>query len=444
VEDIHHDGRGYWRKDGYGVWKPFSKEDITLFLSTERGLSKTRDSGLPSEIERALSYVHNWQGINGAAPFVYQEPGIIVRHGHRYLNTHSGKVFQPSAERTNWGRHGKFPFLSQFFDGFFHPKSNPYEPLMYFMAWLKRFYGSAFTYSLDSGQNVIIMGPPGFGKSCLNQFILPLLLGGSAEAQAFLLGQTNFNSQLFSAPLWTVDDNSVTVDMHTIRVWTSMLKKMAANQMFEYNEKFRVSANVEWRGRVSVTANCDEISAMIIPDLSQSIMDKLSLYRCADTPPVVFPGRRDLVKLVHDELPYFARWLLDWEPPDYTQGEARFGTVPYHEAALVRIADQSSSTASFLEALEIWRDDYFSSNTGALRWEGTSAQLMVALHANEILARATLHGMSSRLLLQHLGALRSKGLPWLRTKEGSSKVWVIERSKLPSAEPLPVGNGGAK
>ena len=68
---------------------------------------------------------------------------------------------------------------------------------------------------------------------------------------------------------------------------------------------------------------------------------------------------------------------------------------------------------------------------------------MVALHANEVLARATLHGMSSRLLLQHLGALKTKGLPWIRTKEGSNKVWVIERPGLPGITPLPIGNGGA-
>lgn len=444
VEEIYHDGKGYWRKDGYGVWKPFSKEDIVLFLSTERGLSNTKENGLPSEIARALSYVHNWQGINGAAPFVYQESGILERHGHRYLNTHSGKVFQPAGQGSEtWGPSGRFPFLSMFFDGFFHPKSKPANPLEHWLAWLRRFYGSAHIYALESGQNTIIMGPPGFGKSFLNQFLLPLLMGGSAEAQAFLLGQTQFNSQLFSKALWTVDDNSVTVDAHTIRVWTSMLKKMAANQFFEYNEKFRVATGVEWRGRVTVTANCDEISAMIIPDLSQSIMDKLSLYRCADVCPVKFPARRELVKLVTGELPHFARWLLDWEPPEYTQGDARFGTAPYHEASLVRIADQSSSTASFLETLEIWRDDYFSSNTGVQRWEGTSAQLMVALHANEVLARATLHGMSSRLLLQHLGALKTKGLSWIRTKEGSNKVWVIERPGLPGITPLPVGNGGA-
>lgn len=437
VEDIYHDGRIYYRKDGHQNWKGFSKEDIMLHLATDRGLSTVKDGGMPSEINRAISYIQNWHGVEGAAPFAYQKTGIIKVNGKSFLNTHTRRVLTPAQEPAVWGPDGNFPFLSKFFDGFFHPQSKPGNPLQFWLAWLARTYVSAYELCLESGQNVIIMGPPGVGKSFLNQFVLPMLMGGAAEAQAFMLGQTAFNSQLFEYAIWTIDDNSVTLDARSLRHWGSTLKKMAANQVHEFNEKYRSACQVEWRGRVCVTANADEHSASIVPDLSISIMDKLSLYRTADQPPVVFPPRKELVKLVMAELPYFARFLLDYVAPEYTQGTARFGTKAYHDESIVRVADHSSSTASFAEILDEWRRGWFGDHPGEKSWVGNSTKLLMAMHSNEALAQSALRGATPREILRQLGSLAAKGLPWLRSEDAigahgeSSRNWVVLRPELP-------------
>ena len=446
VEDIYHDGKAYWRKDGHGEWKPFSKEDIALHLSTNRGLSTVKDGGLPSEVNRALSYIHEWQGIIGAAPFVFTPPGIIVRDGWRILNTHTRRVLQPANSRAVWGPTGQFPFISAFFDGIFHPGSKPEGPKDSFIAWLAHFYSSAHSFQLSAGQNVIWMGGVGVGKSLWNQFMFPRLMGGGADAQQYLTGQTSFNSQLFDVALWTLDDNTASLDERSRRQYSAILKRMAANTMFERHEKFRVPMMVPWSGRVSITSNCDELSAAIVPELGIGILDKLSLYRVVDDPFLKFPPRRQLEKMLLEELPWFARFLLDYECPAHLEGSARYGVKPYHESTIIRVAEQSSATASFAEILDEWRRGWFADHPNENRWAGNSVQLSVALHANEALERSVLRGMSPKVILTNLAGLKSKGLDWVHSVDcgGGSKVWVIDRPAQTRVEELPVGWGTKK
>lgn len=445
VEDIYHDGRQYWRKDGHGEWKSFTKEDIALYLTTTRGLSTVKDGGMPSEVNRALAYVQEWHSIIGAAPFAFTPPGIIVRDGKRILNTHTRKVLTPANSRAKWGPDGQFPFISMFLENFFHPQSNPGNPLDYFLPWLARFYRSAYELNIEAGQNMILLGGTGVGKSLWNQFIVPRLMGGFAEAQQYLTGETGFNSQLFEVVWWTVDDTTASLNDQVRRKYSAILKRMAANTAFEHHEKFRTPVIVNWSGRVCITGNCDELSAAIVPELGIGILDKLSLYRIVDTPFVKFPPRRTLEAMIMDELPWFARFLLDYECPQEFEGSARYGVKSYHELSILRMADSSSSTASFSEILDEWRRGWFADHPTEKNWVGNSIQLSVALHANEALERAVLRGMTPKQLLTNLSALKAKNVPWLHTLDGKAgKAWVIDR---PSSEPtieLPVGWNNTK
>jgi hypothetical protein len=443
VEDIFHDGKVYFRKDGYGEWKPFSKEDIKDHLSTDRGLSTVKDGGMPAEVSRAVQYIQNWQGIFGAAPFVFQQPGVVVRNGMRFLNTHTRKSAQPAGEKTVWGPAGQMPFLSKFFDGFFHGDSKPGKPIDFYLSWLSRFYRGAYELNLEGGQNVFVFGPAGFGKTFLNQGVIPALMGGSAEAQSYLLGESDFNSQLFETAYWTVDDNSVALDAQTHRKWSAMIKRMAANTVFEYHAKFRVPCSVEWRGRVGVTANADEVSAAIVPDLSVSILDKLMLFRTAEHCPVVFGRRREMEKILQDEIPFLARFLLDYEIPEHCVGTARFGVKSYHDELIVQTSEQSSRTASFLEIIEDWRKTYFSENKNKPRWEGGSFQLLKELNRDELAREAGLRQLSGAVLNSQLSALKARGVKWISSSsDARGRTWIISRPDSSAAHhiTLPVGH----
>lgn len=437
VADLYFDGKNYYRKDGYGEWKPFSKEDCIAHLSVTRCLNPRMDGDRPSEVSRAMEYLRDWQAVNGAAPFVFQPTGIVVRNGTKFLNTHTRRPLAPAPRDTEskWGTNGAFPFLSKYFDGLFDPA----EQLPYFLSWLARFYRGAHDQNLESGQNIFLLGPPGVGKTFLSQGLLSMLMGGGADAEDYLLGKTQFNSDLFEVGIWTVDDNSATVDAATHRKFTAMAKKMAANTTFSYHAKFRVPCSVDWLGRVVVTANDDEESARIVPDLSMSNIDKLMLLRAAQKPPVEFPPRRELQRVMREELPHFARYLLDYDIPAHCRSSSRFGIQSYHEKRLMVTAEQSSRSAGFAEIVSDWKQTYFGENPALPHWEGTSYQFLKALNKDQLGSAAGIRSISADTVSRQLATLRAKGFPLeILTTEHGARLWRIHRDELPKATPLPV------
>ena len=248
VEGILFDGQKYWRKDGYGDWKNYSKEDTQSHLAIDRGLESKKGENESSEVARAIQYIQNWQNVIGAAPFVFQPSGLLLKQGSKFLNTHTRKVCSPAPGPVVWGAEGQMPFLSKFFDGLFHPDSHaavPGKPIEYFLAWLQRFYVGAYESNLESGQNLFLCGGPGVGKTFLNQGLLPYLLGGGADAESYLLGTSDFNSQLFEVAYWSIDDNSATVTDATHRKYSTMVKKMERQNDGDKKTKFENGAKIK-------------------------------------------------------------------------------------------------------------------------------------------------------------------------------------------------------
>lgn len=436
VIDLYHDGKSYYRKDGFGDWKPFTKEDVVSHLTVTRGLSGRMDGDRPSEVSRAMEYLRDWQAVTGAAPFVFQPTGIVVKNGFKFLNTHTRKPLAPAEN----GLPENFPFLYKYFQGLF----DPHEQLDYFFSWLSRFYAGAHGQNLESGQNIFFLGPAGVGKTLLSQGILPILMGGGADAEDYLLGKTQFNSELFQVGLWSVDDNSATVDAATHRKFSAMAKKMAANTTFAYHEKFRVPCSVDWLGRVFVTANDDEESARIVPDLSLSNVDKLMLLRAAAFAAVEFPARKEMQKILHEELPFFARFLLEYQTPPHCRSTSRFGIKSYHEKTLMVTAEQSSRSAVFAEIIEDWKDTWFAEHLSEQYWEGTSFQFLKALNKDELGAAAGIRSLSAEQVSRGLATLRAKGFPFeILPGDRGSRTWRIHRNELPQATPLPVAKGSS-
>ncbi len=421
VEGIWHDGTKYFAKDGPGSWRAFSKEDIREHLVISRGLNGARERGQPSQADMALEYIRHWQAIDGAAPFAFRPFGVFSVGGPKFLNTHTRRVVAPADNSAVWGPAGNFPWLSAFLDHLFDPK----DQLEFFLSWLARFYRSAYELDLQRGQSVFIIGPPGTGKTLLNQNILAKLMGGSAEAQSYLLGETNFNSQLFEVALWTVDDSKSTTSNNAHAMFSSMVKKLAANQTFEYHAKFRVPCTVEWLGRVVVTANNDEESLRIIPDLGISNRDKTMLFKTtADV--FQFPAAPEIERILKRELPYFARFLLDYQIPEQCVGTARYGVKEYHEPTLLREAAHSSATNAFWELLSDWHTEWFKNHPKESHWKGTTFQLARLLMADEATRSAA--KVNGDIVGRKLAGLKAKGYRVDAHVEGEDRIWTIHRN----------------
>lgn len=432
VAEIYHDGKFYWRRLPGGMWRPFEKGDIKEYLRVSRGVSSKYDKQGISDLDRAMQHVQSFQEINGAGPFVGRPTGIIVLDGTPVLNRSTRLVLQPSQKTEVWGPTGNFPFLSRWFDVFF---GTP-EQLPYFLAWLQRFYASYHRLDPLSGQGIFVAGDPNVGKTFLTQGLITRLMGGSADATDVLLGKTNFGSEMFEVPFWYVDDGVFASAVRSKQQFSESLKAATANRLHMCKEKFRVPIKVWWQGRPAVTLNRDALSTQGLPDLSGTILDKLSMFTTCTkevmrAAGVEFLSQPEMEAMLARELPGFAQWLLDYKIEPQCVGDVRFGVKSYHEPSLVLAAEQSSYTSGFSQILEDWKQQFF----GILHkgkdlefWEGTAYQLKKEIGTLDAQAADALRGYDVNAIQRNLALLQAKGHRIeCRDPKDTSRLWKVWR-----------------
>jgi hypothetical protein len=380
VNGIHFDGRSYIRQNEKGEWLWEDKESVCLHLRVARGLTDRRPKGMNyTQVDSALAMIKNNALISSAGSFAGYEKGIMHFNGNKYLNIHDKTAMTPSTETPKWGLDGNMPFLSHLFNQYFTTD----DQLPFFFSWCHRFYKSVYLRDPCSGHALFVFGPPNRGKTFVSNVIIAALVGGSAEAKAFLMGEDSFNSELFDYSLWTIDDGSVGGNQRLLHQFAEMVKRVVANQSFRSNEKFRKAGLVKWQGRPYITGNVDAESLRQIPNLDISIKEKIMLFRVRDIRDdgFAFKEPAEMRKILARELPIFARYMLDWVIPEHCKsGDVRYGVQAYHEPTLLREANHSSSSGTFGEILDEFQREFFTvREPNATEWLGTALQLHKAI-----------------------------------------------------------------
>lgn len=384
VEGCYWDGRQFIMKDAHGNFALHTKDNFRMVLQGKRGLKGgVKRDGTQSEVDMAITYVLDSCAVAGAASCAFYPHGVFNFNGSRILNLHQREVLQPAPEPTVWGAEGKFPWLSAFLDPFFDPAQ---PQLDHFLAWAQHLYRACYTRKPISGHGLFLAGPVGCGKTFLSRAVLGTLFNGCQEANSYLIGSDNHNSELFDVALWVVDDGSVSSSSRVHQVWTENVKRTIANPTHRVNEKFRKAMLTPWQGRLIVTLNRDAVSLGLIPNLDASIFEKLKILGAGEKK-TEFMGQYQTEEMLARELPWFARWLLDWTTPAhcFEGAESRFGLVPYAEPSIVRAANLSSGKTVFIEILTRWLKDYFTEvKPSAEFWEGTATDLRMAMTTDAV------------------------------------------------------------
>lgn len=453
LDGVYYDGQNFWREISRGDWKAFDKADILHFLRVARGLRDKVNKGEQfNDLDLAYEFLIDHHNIEGAAPFVFRPNGLIRVNEKPFLNTHTKRVISPVDHKVVWGHPDHFPTLSRFFGPPSSVNSDPAAPRFFkggavavdtFISWLSYFYKSAYELKLVSGHNLFVCGGANLGKTFLNRAIIGTLMNGYYEAKEYLMGEDKFGAELFSVAHWVVDDGTMNNSLAAHKRWGEMVKRMAANSTFRYHEKFRTPQQVDWAGRVVITLNDDEESTRLIPDLARSILDKLMLFRITDVATIDFLDRTTLSGIINTELPYFARFLMDWETPaecvlrrENGAIDYRFGGIkPWHDVSLIRHANQTSRSSGFFEVLEDWREEYFRViNEGKAKdqkvtvWRGSAFQLRKQLCADAATAE-TLRGIDNADISRSLAQLKSKGFNIQSEEDGEIKYWLIHANR---------------
>lgn len=333
---MYYDGSDYWSKLPDGRWVPDSVGPAAANVRQLFGLYK------PDHVEQVLFKIRQQNRIDGIFPYIHNKEEVINEESGAVLNISRRKVVAPANEP------GEFPWLQTYFDNIFDPT----EPIQrdLFLAWFQRLYKSSYEGNILAGQAVIIAGPTGTGKTLMNYKIIGAALGGHTDAAEYLLGKTAFNKEAAETAVWCVDDNRGGATWEKHDEFANALKRYVANPKIPYHPKFKDATTVTWRGRIVVTCNLDEKSLSILPELDDSIVDKLLWFKTSN----FRPDFRNVEEVIERELPFFLRWLLDWSPPaDVIKGDERFRILPYQHPDLVAAARTASADYQLAEMLRI-------------------------------------------------------------------------------------------
>ena len=380
VKEIYFDGRDFWLVSPAGSVR-HNRENIILHLRM-CGFSNERKKGQPiSELDAAVHYIVTTNRVDGAGPYLFRKDLIVNDGGYRMVNTSRCRPTSPAetSDPAHW------PWLHSFFSRLFDPVPDELgcPPLDFWYAWLARAYTAAYHKEEKSGQAVIIAGPQGRGKTLLSQFIVGRLLGGAADASSFLCAKTTFNKTLSEVPVWSVDDAVASSNFADHRRFVEVLKKLVANPRIQVEAKFQDRADIPWFGRAIITLNEDSNSMSMIPTLESSNRDKLMAFKIATESVREFLPNHLQEQLILKELPYFARWLLEYQPNPAVSGSPRYGVRSYFHPLVENSARDSSSRQGATELLDIFMQYYAVSNPKDEFWTGTTTQLMVAIQRVE-------------------------------------------------------------
>ena len=430
LNEVVYDGNLYWAFDKTkGIWGWMKRDAFQQDLRILGYESKREKGQTASSMDVMESAVRNTRRVEAVAPLLHRRTGPVMVEGKRWLNISTKTPVAPSVETVTLDtvRH-KCPIVWEILTAMFGMSMpNGETQLEYFLAWLKHAYVGAHTLDPSQGLALFIAGLPGAGKTILNWQIIEKLLGGNEDGTAYLVHCSEWTSAIVASPVVSVDDSEVLVDEKTTERFADRLKSMVANPSMQYNEKYMPTYRVQWMGRIVVTCNTDPRSIQIIPALDNSSREKVMMLMATCDDSVckrLLPGTHaENNERIHEELPYFASFLLHYTPEDYTgYGEhPRFGMKTFHHPFMISVSKQKTQVMlEILDALltELASRDKIKLQSG-FRITGMAAlDLIASKHPQSF-------KMSHKAFVLGLSTLQAQGYHIGREKTTTSRYWVF-------------------
>lgn len=379
--ETYFDSKSYWQQR-IERWASLNREDVILSLKIKEISAKARKGRVSSDVERVLNYIQTVNRIDGAAPIVNRKPGITFLDGQRILNTSTIRALPPCAELNVTVDH--FPTVW----GLLNPMFDP-EALNHWLSWMQRFYNAVYNYQPLMGQAVFLCGPKNCGKTLLAYRIIKPLVGDrAANPYDYFTGQTQFNSELFESPLLMINDEEAISNMQVRLKFLARLKSFVVNPAHMYHRKFGSPFSVEWTGRLFATLNDDPDSVGILPEVNSNTSDKISFFRALERRGN-WEDNHILEAKIAAELPFFARFLLEWKPPEGIVIGGRMGVKSYFDKHILETAIQQNAHYRMVETLRAWIDlSPYWHEPKTTEWIGDPTRFFVELSSLETIASA--------------------------------------------------------
>jgi hypothetical protein len=363
---FYYDGSRYFLDD--------ASEFIPMDTASVKRHLLARSPGLIKlEIDAALCRIQTGAFVHFAGPLAGMSRGVHEASGKRVLVTSGPSIIQAAP--------GEWPTLRAVLRGLLGGDEIAGEhQVAVFLGWLKYAREAVLAGRRRPGQVLALAGPRGCGKSLLIDLVELALGGRRANPHKYFTGRTTFNADLAGAELLVMDDEAGSTDIRARKNLAAAIKAnlFAGAVSVEGKHKDAFSFSPCWR--VMIALNDEPEALLVLPPITEDIVDKLTVLRChrrpLPMPAHTMDERAEFWARLKHELPA----LLDYlEKHEVAAGlrEERCGVAHYHHPAILdalRDLSPEGQLSDLIDAAE---------RAGGilLPWTGTAAELKALLLA---------------------------------------------------------------
>jgi hypothetical protein len=389
------------------------------FRRAQFAVDKEDDYGL-KDGDRVLVIAQLDRAVDYAGPLAGHRCGVLsTRAGRKVLVTSEALPVQP--------KRGDTDKIETYLSELLGP-----DQLPYFLFWLKTAWESLEAGDFRPGQMIVLAGPSGCGKSLLQSLITEFLGGRAAKPYRYMIGATQFNSDLAAAEHLIIADEQASIDIRSRRAFGAAVKDLCVNLDMSVHAKGREAITLPTYRRVTVSVNDEPENLAILPPMDESILDKIMLFKCA--PASLDGDRKRIWKTLTAELPALAFHLTKLRLRPCMQ-DPRFGVRAYHNEHLLEIVSDISPESRLLSLIEevIWAkrqneswDDY--KDRCQEPWKGTAIQLEKDLRSSSFTFAVEKLLSFSSACGTYLSRLQNK-LPdrFSQVVRRGKKIWEIKK-----------------
>jgi hypothetical protein len=108
----------------------------------------------------------------------------------------------------------------------------------------------------------------------------------------------------------------------------------------------------------------------MLPEVTDGTRDKLMFFATQGYAHI-WPSRAETEARIAKELPYFTRYLEDWEPPAEVLDNSRMGVKSYFDPGILELSQQQAFSYNLKELIAKWARE-------APEWEGKESMRQTA------------------------------------------------------------------
>lgn len=424
VEDLvfdHSTGKFYRKETNSKDWTGLRILESVKEHISKQGYSLAKERGKASPADTVISHLQSKDGgaVDYAGELAGHDAGIYSTREARYLVTNGATL--PTPTKTDWS------LIKQFLETLF---INDVQ-LHRFYGWMKIAIEARNKGAIIPGQACVFAGPPGCGKSLLQQRIITALLGGrTCKPIQYIRGTTTFNKDLTRAEHWVLEDEHASTRLAHRRAFGTAVKDITVNQMHRLHGKGRdAQVSLPLFIRLTVSLNDEPENLMVLPPLDDSIVDKMMIFHVGGefAFDIREPEKRmEFEAKIDAAIPGFAWFLInEWVIADELK-DTRFGIKAYISEEIMQVFEDNAEYNTLLELI----DSHYYPSTQSDRVVVTSAQLQNTLESADCImchtARQLLGGAANvGGLLRKIADKYPDRVKCLTTGHSSPKKWGL-------------------